>query len=207
MPDDTNGREDVFVKNLVTGAVRLVSTSARGRLGAGDSFDPVFSPDGRRIAFTSSAPDLVRRDTNGGSDIFVKTLASGAISRASTTSKGGQADGASYSPDFSPDGRRIAFVSGAPNLVRRDTNGSFDIFVKALASGAISRASTSSSGAQANGASYSPDFSPDGSRIAFVSDAPNLVAGDTNGWLDVFVKALHDRVDQAGVRDLERRAG
>lgn len=177
-----------------TGAVSLVSSDSDGNPGDASSGEGVWSPDGARIAFISSASNLVSGDTNDSGDVFLKTLATGAIQRINTDSAGNQASGGwSHSPVWSPDGTRIAFISSASNLVSGDTNDSPDVFVKTLATGAIQRISTNSNGDQANkgnfGAAY-PDWSPDGTRIVFTSDANNLVPHDTDDIRDVFVKTL-----------------
>ena len=198
VPGDTNDRLDVFVKTLATGAIQRVSTDAASAQANHGSYTPVWSPDGTRIAFTSDATNLVVGDTNAKSDVFVKTLAGGAIQRVSTDAAGGQAQGHSDSAAWSPDSSRLAFESRASNLVPGDTNDTRDVFVKTLATGAIQRVSTDAAGAQASdssdadryGPSTGPAWSPDGTRIAFSSWASNLVPGDNNDRLDVFVKTL-----------------
>ena len=192
---DTNGSSDIFVKDLTTGAVTRVSTSALGVQANDGSYAFSFSPDGSKIAFESFASNLVSGDTNGYTDIFVKdltigTITSGTITRISTASDGGQSDNGSYAPVFSSDGTKVAFYSDADNLVPGDTNGSTDIFVKNLSTGVITLVSTSASGAQADGSSSAPVFSPDGTMVAFYSAADNLIVGDTNGATDVFLKNL-----------------
>ncbi|WP_354131713.1 DPP IV N-terminal domain-containing protein [Bradyrhizobium sp. RT4b] len=124
VPGDTNGAPDVFVKDLSTGAITLVSTDASGvQLGG---YQPIFSPDGTKLAFAT------------GVDIFVKDLATGALTRVSTSASGEQADGLSTTnPIFSPDGTKVAFYSDADNLVPDDTDHVRDIFVKDLTTGAI----------------------------------------------------------------------
>ncbi len=190
VPGDTNGSSDIFVKDLTNGTVSIVSTNAAGEHGNGFSDDPVFSPDGTKMAFRSEASNLVPGDTNGTADVFVKDLATGAIARISTDSAGAQANGGSGEPVFSPDGTKVAFRSDASNLVAGDTNSRADIFVKSLATGAIERISTDAMGVQGNGYSDEPVFLPDGTKVAFRSDASNLVAGDTNGAADIFIVTL-----------------
>ena len=191
--EDTNGHMDVFVKTLATGAIVRVSTSAKGVEADGDSSHPAFSPDGSKVAFSSMATNLVGGDSNGEADIYVKTLASQAIVRVSTTAAEKQADSRSVEPAFSPDGTRVAFTSHATNLVAGDTNSGDDVFVKTLATHAITRVSTDGSGKQADGRSSNPVFSPDGAKIAFESTSSNLVRTDTNAHTDIFVKTLATR--------------
>jgi Tol biopolymer transport system component len=182
---------EILVKDLATGAVTQVSTAADGTAGNATSQLPAFSPDGRKIAFDSFASNLVAGDTNNANVIFVKDLATGAVTRVDTAADGTQANGqASLSFVFSPNGRKIAFESDATNLVAGDTNGQADIFVKDLSSGAITRVSTARDGTEANGQSFSFVFSPNGRKIAFASNATNLVACDTNGQADIFLKDL-----------------
>jgi Ca2+-binding RTX toxin-like protein len=190
VPGDTNGHQDIFAKDLITGAVTLVSSSTAGVQANNDSNDFVISQDGTKVAFYSTASNLVANDTNYAGDIFVKDLTTGVLTRVSTDSNGGQSNGAAYGPLFSPDGTKIAFYGPASNLVPGDTNGFWDLFVKDLNTGAITRVSTTSSGAQANGSTLTPAFSHDGTKIAFVSYASNLSAGDSNGRQDVFIKDL-----------------
>ena len=187
---DTNGFTDLFVKDLVSGVVTRVSTAGDGAQGDAGSFAPVFSPDGTKIAFWSDADNLVSGDTNFSSDIFVKNLVTGAITRISTGAAGQEADGGSSGPAFSPDGTKVAFYSEADNLVSGDTNDSGDVFIKDLSSGAITRVSVGASGGQTDDWSFGPVFSSDGSKIGFNSNAGNIVSGDTNGTVDVFVRSL-----------------
>jgi Ca2+-binding RTX toxin-like protein len=189
---DTNKAQDIFLKDLASGAVTRLSTTADGQQANGDSSGPVFAPDGRSVVFYSYASNLVAGDTNGAPDIFLKDLASGTVTRLSITADGYQANKASYNPVFAPDGRSVVFQSDASNLVAKDTNNARDIFLKDLASGTVTRLSTTADGQQANYGSYVPAFAPDGRSVVFQSDASNLVAGDTNGTTDVFIVPLPD---------------
>jgi Ca2+-binding RTX toxin-like protein len=187
---DSNGAEDLFVKNLQSGAVQRVSTDAAGVQGNSDSLNARFSADGRSVVFQSYASNLVAGDSNNDWDIFVKDLQSGAIQRVSTDAAGAQSNGYSDQPRFSADGRYVVFRSSASNLVAGDSNATGDIFVKDLQNGAIQRVSTDAAGAQGNGHCDNAQFSADGRYVLFESSASNLVAGDSNGAYDVFVKDL-----------------
>jgi len=92
-------------------------------------------------------------------------------------------------PTISADGRYVAFLSGAGNLVDCDTNGIVDVFVRDRVRGTTTRVSVATRGAQANQRSAEPAISANGRYVAFSSDASNLVRGDTNGSSDVFVRA------------------
>jgi autotransporter-associated beta strand protein len=191
---DTNRSFDIFVKDLLTGGITRVSTSATGAQGEAVpepvSMNAVFTSDGTKIVFQSTASNLVPGDTNSASDIFVKSLTDGAITRVSTTASGGQSNHHSERPVISPDGTKVAFRSTASNLVAGDTNGRDDVFVKDLATGTITRISTSAAGAEGDWNSDAPAFSPDGRKVVFISGASTLVPGDTNGTTDVFVRDL-----------------
>lgn len=129
-PDDTNNTESVFVKDMWTGQVRLASTDAAGNQTSGyGSMRPSISADGRYVAFESSDPNLVPGDTNRMTDIFVKDMQTGSISRVSVDAAGNQANNNSDMPSISADGRTVAFQTSASNLVPNDTNGSTDVFL------------------------------------------------------------------------------
>jgi Tol biopolymer transport system component/Ca2+-binding RTX toxin-like protein len=188
--DDTNGTLDVFRKDMQTGDVTRLSTGAGGTQSNGTSYQIALSANSNTFAFLSNANNLVSGDTNGVNDIFLKDTVTGAVSRVSTAADGSQANGQSFQPTISADGRIVAFGSDAANLVADDTNGKSDVFIKNTTTGAIVRASTSSSGAQAFGDSGGAAISGDGRMIAFHSSAANLVSGDTNGTYDIFLKDL-----------------
>ncbi|MBN1449895.1 MAG: PD40 domain-containing protein [Anaerolineales bacterium] len=137
----------------------------------------------------SDANNLVVGDTNGKRDVFAYDQQTRQTVRVSVASNGSQGDEESFNPSISSDGRYVAFVSGASNLVNGDTNGSSDIFVHDRQTGQTTRVSVASDGTQGNSLSDNPTISADGRFIAFTSNARNLVSGDTTGD-DVFV---HDR--------------
>jgi len=194
---DANNHADVFVRDLQTDATRLVSRSS----GAGapdansDSFQPSISADGRFVAFTSFAGNLVTGDANDAFDVFVRDLDTDTTRLVSRSSGAGAPDsnGASQQPSISPDGRFVAFQSSASNLVGGDANGKIDVFVRDLQTDTTTLVSRSSgAGApDANSHSFQPSIAAGGRLVAFQSSAGNLVDGsDAFEKADVFVRDL-----------------
>jgi Tol biopolymer transport system component len=129
-PNDTNGSSDVFVRDRQTGRTTRVSVGAGGAQGNAGSIGAGISADGRYVTFDSNATNLVPGDTNDLGDVFVHDRQTSRTTRVSVTARGAQAAGGnSANPAISADGRHVAFNSHAANLVRRDTNAAFDIFV------------------------------------------------------------------------------
>ena len=179
------------------GNTTRVSVASDGTQANGGSFTPSISADGRYVAFASIAVNLVSGDTNGVQDIFVHDRQTGQTTRVSVASGGAQANGPSFDPSISADGRYVAFASLATNLVSGDTNNEQDIFVHDRQTGQTTRVSVATGGGQANLASSDPSISADGRYVAFESLASNLVSGDTNNTGDIFV---HDRQTGATTR-------
>ncbi len=183
---DTNALDDIFVHDRKTGTTKLVSVDSTGKHGTSASTWPSISSDGRQVAFGSYSA-LIAGDTNSDEDVYVHDLQTGKTARVSVSASGGQSNNDSGYPSISSDGRYVAFYSKATNLIPNDTNGSWDIFVHDRQSGATKLVSVSSTGGQGNGWSLFPSISGKGRYVAFISSATNLVAGDTNGKVDVFV--------------------
>jgi Tol biopolymer transport system component len=198
VPGDTNGRLDVFVRDRVSGTTERLSVSSAGAQGNGDSVHGAISPDGRFVAFASTASNLVAADDNGQLNAFLHDRLTGATELVSVPASGGGANGASDGPSVSAGGRFVAFASEASNLVPGDTNTTADVFVRDRRTGTTERVSVATGGAQAVGSRLVPGgsfttlhaLSGDGRFVTFSSAAPNLVAGDTNRVADIFV---HDR--------------
>jgi Tol biopolymer transport system component len=187
---DTNNQPDVFVRDMQAGVTRLVSVGVGGaRANGGNSF-PSVSADGRFIAFVSSASNLVANDTNGTADVFVRDMRSGVTRRMSVRTGGGQSNGFSDAPDISADGRYVVFASAATNLVAGDTNGFVDVFLRDRVGAVTIRVSVGPGGVPADGPVTQPVISADGTHVAFVSEATNLVATDTDADADVLVRNL-----------------
>jgi hypothetical protein len=188
IPGDTNGVADVFVKVLATGAIERVSVDSSGNEANGSSSFPAPSDDGRFVAFSSSASNLVSGDANGQTDIFVHDRATGTTELVSVDSSGNPSNDFSANASISADGRYVAFISRATNLVANDLNGKIDVFVHDRSAGTTERVSVDGAGAEAKGNSTEAAISADGNLVAFSSDATNLVPGDTNGRTDVFLR-------------------
>ena len=187
---DSNESTDVFVHDRQTLETTRVSVDSQGRQANGSSAGSSMGSMGRYVAFESLASNLVDDDTNRVSDVFVHDHQTGGTTRISVDSRGRQANGGNSAPSLSADGRFVAFGSYASNLVDGDTNQDIDVFVHDRQTGGTTRISVDSQGREANGSSGIPAISADGRWIAFHSFASNLVEGDNNGSLDIFV---HDR--------------
>ena len=188
--NDTNNVNDIFVYDRQAGTTERVSVATGGTESNDSSSDPAISADGRYVAFVSGATNLVGSDTNGANDIFVHDRQAGTTERVSVASNGDEADSFSFNPAISADGRYVVFGSSATNLFSGDTNAVPDIFVHDRQTEMTERVSVATGGGEANGPSYAPVISSNGRYVAFVSEADNLVSGDTNGQTDIFV---HDR--------------
>jgi Tol biopolymer transport system component len=263
VPNDTNGKVDVFLRDRRHGTTQRISVDGSGIQANDDSDAPVISADGRFVAFQSLASNLAANDANGSSDVFVRDLLNNTTERISVDSSGAGAnhgsfhpsisghgdfvafdtiatnldpadalnihsdvylrdrqagttvllsknfggtvgDGASTRPSVSADASRVAYESVATNLVNGDQNGRSDVFVLDRGTGVHARASVDSAGAEADGDSRGAVLSAGGGIVAFSSDATDLVAGDTNGATDTFVRitstgeTLRVSVDSAG---------
>jgi Tol biopolymer transport system component len=188
---DTNATYDIFVRDRATGTTERVSLDSTGAEGNGISRLVCLSPDGRFAAFTSAASNLVANDNNQDDDIFVRDRVTGTIERVSVDSAGVEGNAISDHCSLSADGRYVAFESNSSNLVAGDTNNAFDVFVHDRALGTTELVSVSLVGPGGDASSSGPAISADGRFVAFRSAASNLVANDTNGYYDVFVR---DRV-------------
>src|SRR6476661_2769775 len=188
VPEDTNGKPDIFVRDRLSNTTARVSVDSAGNQANSFSNDPSISADGRFVAFTSGASNLVPGGTNNTSDIFVRDTLTNTTTRVSVDSAGNQGNRDAYGASISADGRFVAFESNSSNLVPGDPNNRDEIFVRDLSTNTTTRVSVDSAGNLGNGYSYTPSISADGRFVAFYSDATNLVPGDTNNTYDIFVR-------------------
>ncbi len=186
----------IFVRDVQAGTTILVSraTGASGAGGSSNSFTPSISPSGRYVAFESQSVNLDPADTSPDTDIYVRDTVANTTALASRAShaEGVKANDNSGEPSMS-DAPSVAYESGATNLHPDDAGApGFDIFVRDLAANTTALASRANSAAGAKGSSGSrwPSISANGLRVAFESDAPNLVPADDDGRTDIFIRDL-----------------
>ncbi len=183
---DTNGFRDVFIRDLASDTNLLVSADPNGGIGNGVSTEPAISGDGRYVAFTSGATNLVAGDTNAVTDVFVRDLQTGTTLLASRNASGsGPGNQASYSPTLSTDGRWLLFRSKATDLANGSFTGIENLFLRDLQSGsnfALTSGTISPAGAAA--------MTPDGRFVAFIGAIP----GNSGGYIYVWDSSLSARV-------------
>jgi hypothetical protein len=199
VPEDRNGAQDVFLHDRWRGVTERVSLSDDGEEGNSDSGGGTVSYSGDLVAFSSSSTNLVSNDDNANTDVFVRDRLNGRTLRISVSSSGVQSNDHSRGGYISGDGRYVAFVSSATNLVPDDTNGYADVFVRDLVAETTVRVSVATDGTQGDGDSgyWGIDISPDGRFVVFSTDAE--FETNDNGWQDIY---LHDRdADENGIYD------
>ncbi len=173
---------------LIDPGTQRVNTTSSGAQSVGDAvyYESSVSNDGRYVAFSSEASDLVANDTNNARDVFVKDLLTGETKMVSVSSAGVQGNLYSDHASISADGRYVAFYSAADNLILNETGSARDVFIHDLLTGETKKASISSSGVFGLSHSEEPTISANGRFVIFRSAASNLVSGDT-GETDVFI--------------------
>lgn len=174
---DRNPGPDVFVMHRESGVFELVSVAADGSAADGPSGEPVLSGDGRFVAFSSAATNLVTQDTNGRRDVFLRDLDRGVTRRISVGPDGVEGDRASAQPSVSDDGRSVAFSSSARTLVAGDDNDRWDVFLWRSDRPELLALSRRRTKRFADGDSRGPSISADGQRVAFSTWAGNVVRG------------------------------
>lgn len=192
VPGDTNNMADVFLWERATGNIEKISRSITMSGTDGDAFSVDLSFDGDRIAFDSIATNMVTAsDSNLAPDIFLYTRQFDVMEILSIDMGGSAANGGSYEPVISKDGRFIAYATDATNVILTgDFNGFTDIVRLDRDQQNVIQVSTGPKGATTSGPSFSPSISADGRTVAFASDASDIVDGDTNGLTDVFQRKL-----------------
>jgi hypothetical protein len=205
VPGDTNGRPDVFVRSLSSGATTRVSVGSRGVQGNGTSYDVTVDGDCEQVAFTSDSTNL--GGGSGHKQVYVHFLHARGYNKkfngqtllASASTKGAPGNGDSWQPGFARAGRAVVFTSLASNLARGDANRVSDVYERTMkrvykrghrkgkqvlrfGTALVSATRAKKAG---NGASSTPSVSDDGRFVAYQTLASNLLKGDRNGVSDV----------------------
>jgi Tol biopolymer transport system component len=187
---DANYVADVFLRDRLTGTTELVSLSAQGLQGYQPSVAAVLSDDARYVVFISYASHFAPGHTNGTHDLYVRDRQLGTTERVSIATNGDSGTTDSDNASISADGRYVAFQSASSNFFPGDANGLNDVFVRDQMLGVTQLVSISLGGTSGNGESTRAKISADGRFVAFTSTATDLVPGDTNASVDVFVRDL-----------------
>jgi Tol biopolymer transport system component len=186
-----------YAQDLQSAApVQCITDGGSGALGGSYA---ALSGDGRYIAFESLADGLAPGHEADSWDTYVRDRTSGAFERVSVRTDGTPAYNLgepTAAPSISADGARVAFLSPASTLVASDTNGMPDIFVHDRTLKRTVRVSINSRLQESNGPSYNPVISGSGRFVIFQSTASNLVEGDGNDAIDVFVRDLQERTTE-----------
>jgi Tol biopolymer transport system component len=188
LPGGQAAVSQIYVRDTRNGTTALASRTSAGEPGDGDSTRPAFS-DGRYVAFESVATNLSAEDDDSVTDVFLHDLVTGETMLVSRAADGTAADGGSYDPAVSADGRVVGFESDADNLSTEDVDTVRNVFTRDVSAGTttlISRAG-GLGGAAGNGDSFDPSLSRDGTRIAFASNADNLFDDDRDVYTNVYV--------------------
>lgn len=188
VPDDSNGVGDMFLYNVASEALEIVSLGVNGEQANGRSTTPSFSADGRYLAYRSEASNLVSDDSNDAADLFILDLDSRQVTRV--TSDGTEANDNAFRPSVSESGRWIAFDSGATNYIADDSNEKFDVFVVDMETMQVERVSVRSDGGEIDHHSFNPDISRDGRYVTYSSRGSNVVDDQFSGYYGIY---MYDR--------------
>lgn len=188
---DTNGVLDIYVECAGVVVCRA-SVSSSGAEPDQMSFLPALSADGNIVAFKSNATNLVPGDLNQSADVFVHDCITGETQRVSVGDEGQEGNDIAIPPSISGDGRFVAFGSFASNLLQGQSTGGFSqVYVRDLQRQTTVLVSSSLDGAPGNGSvpDLPPSITLDGQFVAFESLATDLVARNTQGYLDAYIRA------------------
>jgi Tol biopolymer transport system component len=188
---DTNNKGDIFLRDRVNGTTEKVSTASNGDQSDGSSQFADVSDNGRYVTFQSLATDLTPAvDAVNDVDVFRRDRTLATTELVTKNTAGQPANTGGGGTQVSADGNKVAFSSDATNLVTGDTNNVGDAFVRNMSAATTTRVSVKTAGGQANGLSFAPAISPDGSATSFSTLATDLYSQDANNTFDVFVRSV-----------------
>lgn len=194
VPEPSNGMQQIYLKDLITGTLTRVSVDAAGAGGNDNSTFGVISGDGKAVAFRSESSNFSDLTTTHSSQIFVRNLVAGTTTLESVTSAGAvNLAAGSSAPALSSDGNYLAFESSARLDPRDLDNGTLDVFLRDRSAHTTVLASLSTN-AVAGAPSRLPSVSGDGRYVGFNSLDDKLVSPDVGGLIDIFV---YDRLTEA----------
>src|SRR4051794_19389802 len=187
---DVNGHLDVFLRDRQAGTTTLVSVSSAGAQGNSGSYGGAVTRAGRYVAFGSDATNLAANVPPGLGQAYRRDVTGHATVLVSVAAGGGAANGSSYPWSISGDGRYVVFQSTAADIVPgAGADGEHaQTYVRDMAAGTTTLESATPGGKAGGGNSTQGSITPDGRWLAFLSDAPDLVAGGTNGRWNVYLR-------------------
>jgi Tol biopolymer transport system component len=192
VPNDSNGSVDVFIRDRKKGVTKRVSVNSSEQESHAGGSEASVSANGRYVLFGSTSDNLAPGPVDGHEDAYVRDRWKGTTRRVSVNTRGHQANESVGYMSISNSGRFVVFETNANNLVKHDTNGQDDVFVRDRRAKTTRRVSVSSSEKQVMNWSGYAHISPGGRFVAFESPAGHLVPGDDNGIVDIFVRDLRN---------------
>jgi Tol biopolymer transport system component len=193
LAEDTNGVSDIYRKDRQTGTLERLSLRADGTQSSHPATEPFITPDARYVVFVSADSEMLPGGTPGIRDVYRYDRATQTLERVHVAPDGSAANGSASTPSLSHDGTRVIFASLASNLVLSDTNAVLDIFLYDMTDKQTRLLSVAGDGTPADQASHHPRIAGNGAVMAYASNTPYLVPGDTNSVQDVFVAAPYLR--------------
>ncbi len=194
-PCDDNNDEDIYLRDITDGLTTLASVTYYGCVANNRSHHPSISGDGRFVAFSSHASNLVMapgEDTNHQQDVYIRDFLNGTTERVSVKGASGEGDERSvgYGGNISSDGSYVVFSSEATNLIANDGNENFDVFARDKTTSTTTREGVGHYWEPTSGdnPANTTVISADGRYIIFDSQSSNLVSGDSNGDWDIFIR-------------------
>lgn len=186
LPGDMNDEPDTYIHNLQTGTTQLVAADNYGHTGPDGGYGYSSSADGRYVVFDSWS-QMTPEDTNTSADVYLRDTLLSKTSLLSPRLNNEEQWQSAFDAYISDDGKWVAFLSSASNLVPGDTNRKRDVFLRDLQHNTIKRISDANNGEQSDEYADGPSLSSDGRFIVYSSYAENLVPNDTNHRQDIFL--------------------